>query len=209
MKVCGSNCLSLFVIFSAVRSSVSLWDPDDHGSGGITDATPLPINAVCHMHPDAKSPLNVTGIITFNQTNEWAPLKINISLSGFKQFPPDTPDSELLHGLHIHHYGDVDNGCVTLSKGSHFNPLSMNHGDIADTVRHIGDLGNIKQETDGTLHVVLYDSQASLFGSISILGRGIVVHAARDDLGRGGNPGSIYNGNAGPRLACCAIVVTP
>ncbi|KAI8772641.1 superoxide dismutase [Cu-Zn], chloroplastic [Biomphalaria glabrata] len=186
MKVYGYNCLPLFIIFSAVRSSVSLWDPDDHGSGGITDATPLPINAVCHMHPDAKSPLNVTGIITFNQTNEWAPLKINISLSGFKQFSPDTPDSELLHGLHIHHYGDVENGCVTLSKGSHFNPLNMNHGDIADSV-----------------------SQASLFGSFSILGRGIVVHAARDDLGRGGNPGSIYNGNAGPRLACCAIVVTP
>jgi len=31
------------------------------------------------------------------------------------------------------------------------------------------------------------------------------IHQNEDDLGRGGNPGSLATGNAGARIACCVI----
>lgn len=31
------------------------------------------------------------------------------------------------------------------------------------------------------------------------------LHAGEDDLGQGGDAGSLASGNAGPRLACCII----
>ena len=37
--------------------------------------------------------------------------------------------------------------------------------------------------------------------------RSIVVHAMKDDLGGGGDAGSIANGNSGTRLACCNIKI--
>ena len=40
----------------------------------------------------------------------------------------------------------------------------------------------------------------------TIAGRAIVVHAGEDDLGLGGNPGSVASGNAGSRVACGVIV---
>ena len=39
----------------------------------------------------------------------------------------------------------------------------------------------------------------------NILGRAIVVHAGEDDLGLGGDEGSLATGNAGARVACCKI----
>ena len=39
-----------------------------------------------------------------------------------------------------------------------------------------------------------------------IAGRAIVIHAGTDDLGLGGDAGSVATGNAGGRLACGLIV---
>ena len=47
-----------------------------------------------------------------------------------------------------------------------------------------------------------------LQGSQSIVGRAVVLHAGRDDLGRGGDEGSLKTGNAGPRIACCTLMLT-
>ena len=38
-----------------------------------------------------------------------------------------------------------------------------------------------------------------------ILNRGVVIHAGKDDLGQGGDEGSISTGNAGGRVACGVI----
>ena len=36
----------------------------------------------------------------------------------------------------------------------------------------------------------------------NVLGRALVIHANVDDLGRGNNPESLKNGNAGPHVTC-------
>ena len=60
----------------------------------------------------------------------------------------------------------------------------------------------------GVTHVDIVDKEISLgYGPNSILGRVIVVHQGVDDLGRGGNAGSMVSGNAGPRVACGIIEV--
>ena len=58
---------------------------------------------------------------------------------------------------------------------------------------------------NGIAHAEIDDSLVSLTGDKSIAGRAIVVHAGRDDLGLGGNAGSLASGNAGSRVACCVI----
>lgn len=44
-----------------------------------------------------------------------------------------------------------------------------------------------------------------LWGNHSVIGRSIVIHEKKDDLGRGGDKGSLASGNAGARIGCCTI----
>lgn len=53
--------------------------------------------------------------------------------------------------------------------------------------------------------VNIQDSQISLTGPNSIIGRTLVVHADPDDLGVGGHELSKTTGNAGARIACGVI----
>lgn len=74
-------------------------------------------------------------------------------------------------------------------------------------MRHVGDLGNIFANKHGRANIHIVDRMFSLGGRNNVFGRGIVVHKSRDDLGLGGNAGSLATGNAGSRLACCVIGV--
>ena len=49
--------------------------------------------------------------------------------------------------------------------------------------------------------------RVDLLGDRSVIGRGLVVHADRDDLGKGGDAESLKTGNAGDRLACGIIAL--
>ncbi|CAL1528919.1 unnamed protein product [Lymnaea stagnalis] len=160
--------------------------------------------AVCVVQPDPGSQQKVTGTVTFTQLNPRSPITIAIKLQGFKEFDPSTAPSQLLHGFHVHEFGDLTAGCT--SAGGHYNPCGVNHGAKEDNVRHNGDLGNIQQEPNGTIpELVLTDRFVTLYGDWSVLGRAIVVHEKADDLGRGGDQASLTNGNAGSRLGCCVI----
>jgi len=139
----------------------------------------------------------VSGTVTFTQKAAGLPVTISGDLRGL--------DSNAKRGFHVHELGDATNAC--LSSGSHFNPFGRPHGAPSDslTSRHVGDLGNIESDSNGTAKFTFTDSLISLNGANSIVGRSVVVHAGTDDLGRGDNDESAKTGNAGGRAACGVI----
>jgi len=80
--------------------------------------------------------------------------------------------------------------------------LQVDHGAPSDSVRHVGDLGNILANSNGEADFVMVDTVIALEGRNSIIGRAFVIHEGVDDLGRGGDEGSRTTGNAGARLTC-------
>jgi hypothetical protein len=62
--------------------------------------------------------------------------------------------------------------------------FQIRHGAPEDNYRHVGDLGNILAGDDGVAFIDEEDSQISLNGLNSIIGRGVVIHAGKDDLGK-------------------------
>lgn len=135
----------------------------------------------------------VTGNIHFSSKNKKCHIKYSIT---------GLPDGE--HGFHVHKCGDLTKGC---SGGcEHFNPTGSVHGGRHSKNRHAGDLGNIKSKggvAKGSFSVnnISCDS-TSIY---SIIGRMIIVHQDKDDLGKGENEESLKTGNAGKRIACAVI----
>ncbi|WOK99062.1 copper/zinc superoxide dismutase [Canna indica] len=138
----------------------------------------------------------VSGIVHFSQEGN-GPTMVSGNISGLKPG---------LHGFHVHEFGDTTNGCMSTA-GPHFNPTNEEHGDREDSIRHVGDLGNIIAGDDGTANFTMYDSKVSLTGKHSVVGRAIVVHTDPDDLGKGGHELSKTTGNSGARVACGIIGV--
>lgn len=148
------------------------------------------IKAVCVLKGDV-----VNGTVHFEQDPSGGPVKVSGALNGL---------TDGLHGFHVHQFGDNTNGCT--SAGPHFNPDGCAHGGPMDPLgaRHVGDLGNV-EALGGVANVAINDPRISLVGEKSILGRTMVVHADKDDLGKGGHALSATTGNAGARAACGVI----
>merc|ERR1711963_647870 len=110
------------------------------------------------------------------------------------------------HGFHVHAVGDLGNACK--NAGGHFNPQMKQHGkpNMIEN-RHVGDLGNIITPLNRLTLVSLFDPVVTLDKEAEngITGKAFVVHAGEDDLGMGGDDGSLKTGNAGARLACGII----
>jgi Cu-Zn family superoxide dismutase len=107
------------------------------------------------------------------------------------------------HGFHIHQCGDLTKGCN--SGCSHFNPHGNNHSGLHYNLSHAGDLGNIMSR-NGIAKGTISTDKVTLRPSIrNIIGRMIIVHRDRDDIGLGGDKESLKTGNAGKRLACGII----
>ncbi len=144
-----------------------------------------------------KGTSNVEGVVILTQEDD-GPTTVNVKITGLTPGP---------HGFHLHEFGDTTNGCI--STGPHFNPNGLTHGAPEDDVRHAGDLGNIIAGADGVAEATIVDSQIPLTGPNAVIGRALVVHELEDDLGKGGHELSLSTGNAGGRLACGVVGLTP
>ena len=103
------------------------------------------------------------------------------------------------HGFHIHKAGDLrGEGCKGACDHYHVG-AAQNHGGAPNTKgeRHTGDLGNV---TKGSYSYMLHGISVA-----DLLGRSIIIHADKDDLGKGNAPDSLTTGHSGARIACAVI----
>jgi Cu-Zn family superoxide dismutase len=155
----------------------------------VFDYAPKDIIAIAYV--EAKG---IKGSVYF--TENATDVTIKIDMTGLPK------DKEL--GFHIHAAGDLSDGCT--SACAHFNPFNTVHGGPNSTIRHVGDLGNIKTDKNGECHMIFNDHMIKLRGyKQNIIGRSIVIHEKKDDLGLGGDDESLKTGNAGKRIACAVI----
>ena len=112
------------------------------------------------------------------------------------------------HGLHVHE-GSNPSGDACANIGGHLNPSGSDHGGKSEWIRHVGDLGNIFADHDGTAFFDITDTMVSLNGPNSVVNRTIVVTEFGDDLGKGSNGESKLTGNSGKPLSCGIITLIP
>jgi Cu-Zn family superoxide dismutase len=102
------------------------------------------------------------------------------------------------HGFHIHEKGDCSAPDAS-SAGGHFNPTTHPHAARDAATRHVGDLGNLKADPYGLARIDFVDTQISLSGPDSIIGKAVIIHEKADDFT------TQPTGNAGARQACGVI----
>jgi Cu-Zn family superoxide dismutase len=73
----------------------------------------------------------------------------------------------------VHVNGLIGNQCN--DAGAHYNPFNVTHGAPNSTIRHIGDLGNIVEDSNGNVNYTFSDNIISLHGQYNIVNRSIVV----------------------------------
>jgi len=132
---------------------------------------------------------NIAGTVVFTQRGELAVIECN--LRGV---------TDGLHGLHVHEFGDMSQGCESM--GPHFSLEPHRHGGRMTSERHTGDLGNVLSKNGRVRQRLVAKIQVA-----HILGRGLVLHANADDLGRGSWPDSGTTGHSGSRIACGIIAL--
>ncbi|MEE8404762.1 MAG: superoxide dismutase family protein, partial [candidate division Zixibacteria bacterium] len=152
--------------------------PDNIMSSGVT-------NAIAVLY--ATKGNNVSGTITFAKVE--GGIKVVATVSGL---------TEGKHGFHIHQFGDCS-GADGKTAGGHFNPTAMKHSAPIDSMRHVGDIGNIVADAEGKATLEWVDSHMTFEGANSIIGRGVIIHVGEDDLT------SQPTGAAGARVACGVI----
>lgn len=103
------------------------------------------------------------------------------------------------HGFHIHEKGDCSAPDAT-SAGGHFNPTGKPHGNPEHTDHHGGDMPQLVADAAGVARLTARLPGLLIGdGATSVLGRGVIVHAAPDDFK------TQPTGNSGARVACGVI----
>lgn len=167
----------LFLLIAACTEKEEVIEIEDEGETHS--------KAVSVVYPIGES--NVNGVVHFKKAD--GGVSVMAEFSGLE---------EGKYGFHIHQFGNCT-GSDGKTAGGHFDPFMIEKHNAPDTKnRHMGDMGNISVDEDGTA-VLSYVDPTILLNEI--IGRGIVVHAGEDDLT------SQPSGAAGPRIACGVIGV--
>src|SRR5690625_1565770 len=101
--------------------------------------------------------------------------------------------------FHVHEEGVCDAETAHESAGGHYNPADVEHGYLAESGHHAGDMPNQYVGDDGVLRAQVFNSMVTLDGDNAIRDRALMVHAGEDDYQ------SQPSGDAGDRLACGVI----
>lgn len=117
-------------------------------------------------------------------------IKVTAMFTGLK------PNSK--HGFHIHENGTCE-GPDFKSAGGHLNPSHEMHGGAMAKEHHLGDLGNIEADKNGTAKKEVMISKEGNDEMNKIVGKAFILHAKADDLK------SQPSGDAGSRMACGLI----
>lgn len=139
---------------------------------------------------NSKSGTNTQGTADFVQKGK----NVSMDLNVYKLTPG-------IHAVHIHEKGDCS-ATDASSAGGHWNPSKNDHGKWGSEHFHMGDIGNLVADKDGTARL-LFNTDKWCLGckdeSKNILGKAIVIHAGKDDFM------TQPTGNAGGRVGCIEI----
>jgi len=138
----------------------------------------------------SKSGSSVTGSISFVQEGDQ--VKMIANLTGLEPG---------VHAIHLHENGDCSATDAT-SAGGHWNPKSNEHGDWAEGMNHMGDIGNLEANAEGNVSYTFSTDKWCMDcddTNKNIKGKGVIVHAKADDFT------SQPSGAAGARVACGVI----
>ncbi|KAF4690609.1 Superoxide dismutase [Cu-Zn] [Perkinsus olseni] len=148
----------------------------------------FPLEAEAELKP-FRSKSGVSGRVRLTQ-EDFDKTRISYHISGLK------PHS--VHGFHIHDKADFSHGCSSI--GGHYNPFQNLHGGRFSTIRHVGDMGNVRADRNGVARGHFYSDLIVVSGPTSVLHRAVAVDLREDDLHPKGD------GNSGPALSCGKIV---
>ncbi len=137
-----------------------------------------------------KSGTDTQGTAKFTQTGKNVELDLNV----YKLTPG-------LHAVHIHEKGDCS-AADGSSAGGHWNPTSDDHGKWGHDQHHMGDIGNLNANKEGTARIVFKTDKWCLGcadETKNIVGKSLIIHASEDDFK------TQPTGNAGGRVGCIEI----
>ncbi len=139
---------------------------------------------------NSKSGTNTQGTVDFNQKGKM----VTMDMSVFKLTPG-------IHAVHIHEKGDCS-ATDGSSAGGHWNPAKDDHGKWGSEHFHMGDIGNLTADKEGTARLI-FKTDKWCIGctdeSKNIVGKSIIIHAGKDDFK------TQPTGDAGGRVGCVEI----
>ena len=139
---------------------------------------------------NSKSGTETQGTAKFAQTGKNVEMDLNV----YKLTPG-------IHAVHIHEKGDCSSTDGS-SAGGHWNPTNHDHGKFGSETFHMGDIGNLNADKDGTARMV-FKTDKWCIGckdeTKNIVGKSLIIHAGRDDFK------TQPTGNAGGRVGCIEI----
>ncbi len=137
-----------------------------------------------------KSGTETQGTAKFTQNGKNVEMKIN----AYKLTPG-------IHAIHIHEKGDCS-ATDGSSAGGHWNPANDHHGKWDTEHFHMGDIGNLNADEEGT-STLTFKTDKWCIGcsdeSKNIVGKSLIIHADKDDFH------TQPTGNAGGRVGCVEI----